>query len=324
MLLRKSKERACEMRVFNLRFPSHEESLYSHEVANTNSHGRKPVEKWTAPCQARRPRAAGNAANCCAMTRAALLVFLLIGFLLVVSFPTTSAAQHLSDEQAVEAAERELRGQPWYDREAQDLKRITVRPSHDVTNRLSRWEAAPPQTWGPWNLPQWILRILEVLAWCALIALLGACMYFLIRWFARFEADVPSASGTNLGAATSEATRIEELPFQLKHPQSDLLGESRRHYDAGRFDEAMVYLYSYQLVQLDKRHWIRLSRGKTNRQYLREVRRAGGPHDLLEDSVVAFEDVFFGRHTLSRKRFETCWNRLDEFHAAMHCEEVPG
>ena len=30
--------------------------------------------------------------------------------------------------------------------------------------------------------------------------------------------------------------------------------------------------------------------------------------------MVAFEDVFFGEHSLSRSRFESCWNQLEEFH----------
>jgi hypothetical protein len=29
--------------------------------------------------------------------------------------------------------------------------------------------------------------------------------------------------------------------------------------------------------------------------------------------MVAFEDVFFGKHGLDRERFESCWRRVDEF-----------
>ena len=55
----------------------------------------------------------------------------------------------------------------------------------------------------------------------------------------------------------------------------DLLAEARRHYQAGNYGAAIVYLFSFQLVQLDQRQIIRLAKGKTNRQYLREV----GPRD---------------------------------------------
>jgi hypothetical protein len=33
--------------------------------------------------------------------------------------------------------------------------------------------------------------------------------------------------------------------------------------------------------------------------------------------MVAFEDVFFGHHRLPRSRFETCFQRLDEFEAGI-------
>jgi hypothetical protein len=43
---------------------------------------------------------------------------------------------------------------------------------------------------------------------------------------------------------------------------------------------------------------------------------------MLDRTMVAFEDVFFGRHPLERQRFESCWGRLDEFHRRL--DEVWG
>ncbi len=74
----------------------------------------------------------------------------------------------------------------------------------------------------------------------------------------------------------------------------DLLAEARRHYQAGNYGAAIVYLFSFQLVQLDKRQIIRLAKGKTNRQYLREVGPRAALLRLVEQTMVAFEDVFFG------------------------------
>jgi hypothetical protein len=111
--------------------------------------------------------------------------------------------------------------------------------------------------------------------------------------------------------------RVESLPFQLKAPQTDLLSEARRHYEAGNYKDAIIYLYSYQLVELDKHQLIRLTKGKTNRQYLREIRRRGDLFGTLQTSMLAFEDVFFGNHSLERGRFESCWNGLDAFHRSL-------
>ena len=112
----------------------------------------------------------------------------------------------------------------------------------------------------------------------------------------------------------TEADRIENLPFQVQRPRTDLLGEARRHYQQGNYQDAIVYLFSYQLVKLDEQHFIRLARGKTNRQYLSEIRRSRRLKSMLTQSMLACEDVFFGHYTLGRERFEACWNQLEDFH----------
>ena len=59
--------------------------------------------------------------------------------------------------------------------------------------------------------------------------------------------------------------------------------------------------------------FIRLTKGKTNRQYLREVGARISLRQLVEQTMIAFEDAFFGRHPLDQTRFESCWFRLGEF-----------
>ena len=50
---------------------------------------------------------------------------------------------------------------------------------------------------------------------------------------------------------------------------------ARLYEKRGNFNQAIIYYYSYQLVTLDRRQVIRLAKGKTNRQYLRETGRRG-------------------------------------------------
>jgi len=115
-----------------------------------------------------------------------------------------------------------------------------------------------------------------------------------------------------------DVDRVEALPFAVRKPTGDFLAEARRLYEAGDYSEAIIYLFSYQLVELDRQHLIRLAKGKTNRQYLRELRARLTLRSILETTVVRFEDAFFGRKTLTRERFEQSWQRLDEFHAELH------
>ena len=62
---------------------------------------------------------------------------------------------------------------------------------------------------------------------------------------------------------------------------------------------------------------MRLTKGKTNRQYVRELRREIDLKSILSNTMLTFEDVFFGNYPLERSRFERCWNRLEEFHGLL-------
>lgn len=217
---------------------------------------------------------------------------------------------------AVESGRRALSRQadfPWYDAPRDDLRRIDVRPPKDLKNRGSRWQTAPPPNV---RMPSWLWKVLEVLGWTLLVAAVTLLVVALVR---AYLLDASGASGeadaaVGEAAKRGDADRVESLPFALKAVQGDLLEEARRCYESGDYGQAIVYLYSYQLVQLDKHQWIRLAKGKTNRQYLRELRLQPGLFRLLEETMVAFEDVFFGRHSLERRRFESCWDGIAQFH----------
>jgi hypothetical protein len=104
---------------------------------------------------------------------------------------------------------------------------------------------------------------------------------------------------------------VEALPFMAQRPHEDLLGSARRYYEQGHYSEAIIYLFSYELVELDRFAIIELARGKTNRQYLREAGRIEAARSLLERTMLAFESAFFGRYPLDRASFEACWNQLN-------------
>ena len=83
---------------------------------------------------------------------------------------------------------------------------------------------------------------------------------------------------------------------------------------AGRYNEAVVYLYGYMLLALDQSRKIHLQKGKTNRMYLRELRSEMQLQSIVSKTMLAFEDVFFGRYEIDRGRFEMLWDQRDEFH----------
>jgi hypothetical protein len=236
--------------------------------------------------------------------------------LLILLFAFSSLADEKRDQAAVESARESLGGYnefPWYDAEKDSIRRVDVTPPADVEGRKSKWETKPIN----WSFPDWLGHLLEAFGWLILALAIALVVYALVRAFGVSDWFSPAggAADSDVDSLHGDIDRVESLPFQLQRPQSDLLSEARRQYEAGNYGQAMIYLYSYQLVELDRHHLIRLAKGKTNRQYLRELRQRQR-HELwsvLHGSMITFEDVFFGHHVLNRTRFEDCWHKLNEF-----------
>ena len=220
------------------------------------------------------------------------------------------------DQQAIESAREALDrwdSFPWYDDQTDQVRRIDVnspppppQPDSWKTRKTKRQKSS-------WFTA--LMQVLKVAAWVLLAVLLVLLCVLLVRAYLRRESDAGGPAGSAEAVeAASDADRVESLPFKVRRPRSDLLVEARRCYREGNYAEAIIYLFSYQLVQLDRYQIIRLTKGKTNRQYLREIRRRSALRDLLRQTMVAFEDVFFGDRRLPQTRFEACWDRLDEFH----------
>jgi hypothetical protein len=253
------------------------------------------------------------------MFRAVFLAMLLLAAASGSSLAPRAGAEEITTENAVEAGREALSGKtryPWYDRETDSVRRIEVAPAKtdDLPERRSRWSAnrnpkSPPT--GAAQGASLFAPILQGLGLALLVALLVAIAVLIAR--AALNREASGEGGGHVVETSHEVDRVENLPFQLKRPTGDFLAEAERLYSEGRYSEAIVYLFSHQLVELDKRHVIRLSKGKTNRQYLREMRHRPALRGMLETTMIAFEDVFFGHHPLDRERFETCWNALDAF-----------
>lgn len=180
----------------------------------------------------------------------------------------------------------------WYDAERDTLRPLTLPPT--------------PAKRKPLEFDGGFLRYL---AWGILAAALAALAAFIVY-------SVRNRTGRLVDpkkAAPAHRAAVESLPFMADRSRGNLLGEARRHYQQGNYSEAIIYLFSYQLVELDRFALIRLAKGKTNRQYLRELGKSPPLRPPLELTMTAFEDVFFGRRALDRAGFEACWSQLPLF-----------
>ncbi len=193
-------------------------------------------------------------------------------------------------------------GYPWYDAHADGVRRIKV-----------------SRPWNPdWRLPDlhFPASLLQWLAWIAIAVLLAAAVYLLVRAFWRRRGQAPSPK-PGKREPIGGADRTQSLPVPLPRGRLNLLEEARRCYQRGDYGQAIIYFFSHQLVRLDKRKFIHLDRGKTNRQYLREVGSRATLGAMLEQTMTVFEDSYFGHRPIDRDRFETCWSRREEFDQAV-------
>lgn len=247
----------------------------------------------------------------------------LAAWILVAAVLMCGANQAVAQEgtEAVEAGRRAFSAAPsfpWYDKQADGLRPIPVRPAREsALNRGSRWQAQDddpsPESSRLQTLLDALAQGLRWLGLIGLVALLAGLTALMARAFLMREAKDSDDLGTSELLAL-EPDRIDNLPFSIGQPPADLLEAARQHYQRGQLNQAMIYLFSYQLLALDRHDLIRLTRGKTNRQYLAELAAQPGLQQLLQHSMVAFEEVFFGKHHLTLERFEGCWHGLDTFH----------
>jgi len=223
-----------------------------------------------------------------------------------------------ADEHEAVAAGRDALGRwwdsyPWYDADADTLRPVDVAQETESSGSwdwLLDWQwdwswfqgiqdffTMPDDVWG------WIHRILIIVIFAAVIYL----FYRVAKHFRGHEPldDTAEAEPDHTDSRTT-ADRVEALPFSVESCE-DLLGAADHYRRKQDYGKAIVYLFSHLLVQLDQRGAIRLSKGKTNRQYLRELGRHAPVWELTHRTMTAFEDAFFGNHTLDRTRFEACW-----------------
>ena len=137
---------------------------------------------------------------------------------------------------------------------------------------------------------------------------IGLGFVVLLAFQMTWQSDLPSAE-TDPHPRELDPARLEALPESTRQVR-DLLAAAEEQIRAGRYDQAMIYYYSWQLVQLDRQSLVELQKGKTNRDYLRELQQAEPPQrNLFSQSTGLFEDVFFGHLPVPRTEFLSVWEQ---------------
>ncbi|MEM7477115.1 MAG: hypothetical protein AAF483_19200 [Planctomycetota bacterium] len=244
---------------------------------------------------------------------------------LIVSLGCALASGLQAQEVDADKAMKSVGSPDWYDRSEDGYSAPDVTQVDDNSIRTEGYSYKPSaksttSTGTGWTWPRWggggfnpdimtgIFTIVIILFVVVLFVLLA---YFSVRTYL----PARNLGDSNLKKIEIDPTKVEDLPFEISKPtHGNPLDEARALLQAGKYREAIIYLYGYQLLALDQARKIELQRGKTNRMYLRELKGTPRLREIMELTMLIFEDAYFGQHEITHERIMTAWNVLDEFH----------
>lgn len=158
-----------------------------------------------------------------------------------------------------------------------------------------------------------LMQVWRILLILILLCVVGSAIYYIVRT-GKFSYFARRAQQTTLGEDVElQQAKISELPFELEGSMVGLRAQAEKYRNSGDYSKAIVYLFSYLLVELDQSHCIRLERGKTNGVYLREVTPWTQLCSYLQGAVRLFEQAYFGRRQIDRDAFEELWSKIIAF-----------
>ena len=273
-------------------------------------------------------------------------ILIVASVICLVSIPSLQSlgqdADVMRQDQAFEEAFDAAGSLPWYDPATDQVKPVEVKPRlDDSANRDSRRLPKPPKpkqttpTQANPNNPaptggttpsawQYILQNFgELIGWVLFGLCVALIVALIVNLMLRMEpgrAEGSEADATAEHRTIEEQARLEQLPVEVRRIQGDLLAEADRLRQAGRYDEAIIYLFGYRLLQLDRAHLIRLARGKTNLQYLRELSGRRELQGIMRETVRLFERSYFGRYEITSSEFATLREQQPAFESLLTTE----
>ena len=184
-------------------------------------------------------------------------------------------------------------GYPWYDAETDSIRALAPRES----------ERNPS---GGWELPNgasFLAGVARVVAFTLLGVLIAVVVFVIVRYFLN-RRDT---------AVTHERRKSQPAPVHYdalptRSRGNDLLQDATEAVERGDLQAAIVFYYSHVLVSLHRAGVIFLAKGKTNRQYGREVEtRLSDERSAFDAIRQLFEAAYFGGYDVPRDAFTTIW-----------------
>ncbi len=119
-------------------------------------------------------------------------------------------------------------------------------------------------------------------------------------------------SGEAAKPAIGRGASVTDLPEGVRPGFGDPWTVAERSRASGDYGGAVVALFAFQLLGLDRRGLIRLTPGRTGRQYVQSVRDAGLARSPAA-TLTLFEEYYYGGKSPSRASFEEVWRLALDF-----------
>jgi hypothetical protein len=225
----------------------------------------------------------------------------------------------LSDGPRVESPVRDIlrhEAYPWYDRDSDQVKPVLPNQSkllEGLGERISsffKWlDRQFDRVWR--RLPQGPGASLGSVIPTLLFMVFGGVLLFILWQFWRLHEPHGLARSEPPGRV-GDAARIAGLVSGASLEGTDPWSEALRRRAAGDCAGAVIWLFLSQLLALDRLGLIRLTPGRTARQYATSL-----DDSLLRDGLEAtlgmFEDVYYGHRIPSAPALESIWSRAEAF-----------
>ncbi len=178
----------------------------------------------------------------------------------------------------------------------------------------------PRSTWN-WN---WLRafdlsNLIQVLGLVLLLVAIGILFYVLRNPAVAFIRRRRESEDRTM----REIVKVADLPFEVEASEEGFVASAEKHARRGDYNLAVIYLFSFILVELDHHSHLALRRGKTNRMYLRELRSRPEIADGYRTIMLAFECAFFGQHKLSAEDYTQCQNAADRIKNLIQSSVAP-
>lgn len=222
-------------------------------------------------------------------------------------------AEAVSVERRVRNALRRRADRTWYDARADGPRSVRLRPPRTPP------QTSPTTTSGRAAPRSWDLDFRALIRIVLIAALVGAAL-LLVRAYRRRVAwrrgEKPPRGDESDRPGVID---VSALPDAETGEVDDWLAAADAAAEQGDFRRAMILLFGHELLLLHAAGAIALSRGKTNRQYLREARSQPPVAGPFQTAIHHFEQVYFGARALSPEQ----WRRLRSDEPRFHSGGAP-